>query len=146
MKALAILQPWAWAIIHAGKDIENRSWPSTYRGPLLIHASKGMTNAYFGGASTTINAILDETGSGLWCPDPSDLQFGGIIGRVDMVDCVRESDSPWFFGQFGFKLTNAAVLPFRSLKGALGFFDPDSQPEPVRKVKAPIPDLFSVKR
>lgn len=24
--ALSVRQPWAWAIIHAGKDIENRSW------------------------------------------------------------------------------------------------------------------------
>ena len=26
MKALSIRQPWAWAILHAGKDIENRDW------------------------------------------------------------------------------------------------------------------------
>lgn len=25
--ALSIRQPWAWAILCAGKDIENRSWP-----------------------------------------------------------------------------------------------------------------------
>lgn len=24
--ALSIRQPWAWAILHAGKDIENRDW------------------------------------------------------------------------------------------------------------------------
>ena len=40
MKALSIRQPWAWAIIHAGKDVENRPWGTRYRGPLLIHASK----------------------------------------------------------------------------------------------------------
>ena len=33
MKCLSIRQPWAWAIIHAGKDIENRCWPTSYRGP-----------------------------------------------------------------------------------------------------------------
>jgi len=26
MKAITIKQPWAWAIVFAGKDIENRSW------------------------------------------------------------------------------------------------------------------------
>jgi hypothetical protein len=41
--ALSIRQPWAWLILHAGKDIENRDWPTKYRGPFLIHASKGMT-------------------------------------------------------------------------------------------------------
>ena len=40
MKALSVRQPWAWAIIHAGKDVENRTWGTRYHGPLLIHASK----------------------------------------------------------------------------------------------------------
>jgi ASCH domain len=35
---LTVRQPWAWAIIHGGKDVENRSWRTKYRGPLLIHA------------------------------------------------------------------------------------------------------------
>ena len=35
MKALTVQQPWAWAIIHAGKTVENRTqrWWS-YRGPI----------------------------------------------------------------------------------------------------------------
>lgn len=40
MLALTIRQPWAWAICHAGKRIENRSWTTSYRGQLAIHASK----------------------------------------------------------------------------------------------------------
>ncbi|KQR02500.1 hypothetical protein ASF72_10730 [Arthrobacter sp. Leaf141] len=36
--ALTIRNPWAWAIINGGKDIENRSWHTSYRGPLYIHA------------------------------------------------------------------------------------------------------------
>jgi hypothetical protein len=43
MKALSIRQPWAWLILHAGKDIENRDWPTRFRGRFLIHAAKGMT-------------------------------------------------------------------------------------------------------
>ena len=38
MPALSIRQPWAWAILHAGKDIENRSWRTAFRGEVLIHA------------------------------------------------------------------------------------------------------------
>jgi hypothetical protein len=26
MKALSIKQPWVWAILNVGKDIENRTW------------------------------------------------------------------------------------------------------------------------
>ena len=40
MKALTVLQPWAWALIHGPKRIENRSWATYYRGPLVIHAGK----------------------------------------------------------------------------------------------------------
>ncbi|RCJ19276.1 hypothetical protein A6770_31970 [Nostoc minutum NIES-26] len=43
MKALSVRQPWAWAIIYASKDIENRGWPIYYRGDILIHAAKGCT-------------------------------------------------------------------------------------------------------
>jgi hypothetical protein len=40
VKALTIRQPWAWATIYGGKDVENRRWRTAYRGPLLIHAGK----------------------------------------------------------------------------------------------------------
>ena len=43
MKALSIRQPWAWLILHGGKDIENRDWATRFRGRVLIHASKGVT-------------------------------------------------------------------------------------------------------
>ena len=41
MKALTISQPFASLIADGSKWIENRTWPTTYRGPLLIHAGKG---------------------------------------------------------------------------------------------------------
>jgi hypothetical protein len=43
IKAISIRQPWAWAIVTGEKDVENRSshFPQRYRGPVLIHASKG---------------------------------------------------------------------------------------------------------
>jgi hypothetical protein len=46
--ALAVRQPWTWAIIHAGKDLENRDWRRWikdwwFRGRVAILASKGMT-------------------------------------------------------------------------------------------------------
>src|ERR1051326_1498970 len=40
VKALSVRQPWAWLIIYGGKDIENRDWPTSHRGPTLIHAGK----------------------------------------------------------------------------------------------------------
>ncbi len=41
MKALTISQPFASMIADGEKWIENRTWPTVYRGPLAIHAGKG---------------------------------------------------------------------------------------------------------
>ncbi len=51
-KALSVRQPWAWAIIYGGKDIENRTAVSVRKGTMepkeiCIHASKGMTPTHF---------------------------------------------------------------------------------------------------
>ena len=40
LPCLSLRQPWASALFLLGKDVENRTWFTTYRGPLLIHASK----------------------------------------------------------------------------------------------------------
>jgi hypothetical protein len=43
MRALTVRQPWAWAIIHGGKDVENRSWTNRYAtGLIAIHAGVGL--------------------------------------------------------------------------------------------------------
>jgi hypothetical protein len=38
--ALSIRQPWAHAVLHLGKDVENRDWryPPTHRGAVIVHA------------------------------------------------------------------------------------------------------------
>ena len=41
MKCLTVTQPWASLIAIGAKRIESRSWSTSYRGPLAIHAAKG---------------------------------------------------------------------------------------------------------
>ena len=41
MKAITISQPYASLIASGEKWVENRTWPTKYRGPLAIHAGKG---------------------------------------------------------------------------------------------------------
>lgn len=41
MKALSLTQPWASLIAIGAKCVETRSWASSYRGPIAIHAAKG---------------------------------------------------------------------------------------------------------
>jgi hypothetical protein len=128
MKALSIRQPWAWAIIHAGKDIENRNWSTSYRGPILIHAAKGMTLAEYDGFMAFVAERFPGKRLPLHFPLPEEMERGGIVGKARIGNCVSSSPSPWFFGPYGFVLADAEPLPFRPLKGALGFFDVPEAP------------------
>lgn len=120
MKALSIRQPWAWLILHAGKDIENRDWPTRFRGRILVHAGKGMTRDEYENATGPLWARGGRT---IDLPEFGALVRGGIVGSVEIVDCVTASDSPWFNGHFGFVLRNPLVLPFTPWRGQLGFFE-----------------------
>lgn len=119
MKALSIRQPWAWLILNAGKDVENRDWPTRFRGRFLIHASKGMTRDEYEDADSLLAVVRPA----IELPPFEALERGGIVGTAMLVGCVTESPSPWFFGKHGFELRDAMPLPFRPYKGALGFFE-----------------------
>lgn len=124
LPALSIRQPWPWAIIHAGKDVENRDWRTRFRGRFLIHAAKGMTRREYEACLEFCHDISDEVvfPAGLTMPAYEDLERGGIVGIAEIVDCVDFSESMWFFGWYGFVLRNARPLPFHPCKGRLGFF------------------------
>jgi hypothetical protein len=123
MLALSIRQPWAWLILHAGKDVENRNWPTRVRGRVLVHAAKGMTRDEWADAWTFAHgsgASVKAIEAGL---RRDTILRGGVVGTVEIVGCVSESDSRWFVGDYGFVLSNPRPLPFVPWKGALGFFD-----------------------
>ena len=120
MKAISIRQPWAWLIINAGKDIENRSWPTRFRGRVMVHAAQGMTRQEYVDVE---QFLATQHGGRILLPPADELARGGILGSVEIVDCVSESSSPWFFGPYGFVLRNPAPLPFAPLRGRLGFFE-----------------------
>lgn len=117
MKCLSIYQPWAWAILHAGKDIENRGRPTSYRGPLLIHAAKSR-NSYDGFTPRTW-----ENEFGCVLPAWDDLAKGVIIGVVDLVGCfhfdpnVPNVYAKWSEGPYCWILSNprpfVEVVPYR---------------------------------
>jgi hypothetical protein len=125
MKAISIRGPWWWMILNIGKTIENRDWPTSQRGRVLIHASKGMTrDEYYSAADFAMAAVSNEyRGRGIVMPSWRQMPRGGIVGSVEIVDCVLESDNPWFMGRYGFVLRDPVVLPFREFRGQLGFFD-----------------------
>lgn len=132
MRTLSIRQPWAALIVAGIKDIENRSWSTSYRGPILIHAGK---------AKPSPELLLEiEDEHEIKIPR---MEFGGIIGTAEIVDCVTHSKSPWFIkGGFGFVLRNAKRIPFIPCRGQLGFFD--LSPDEIKtQENGPELDLFS---
>lgn len=78
MRALTVQQPWAWAIVHGGKDVENRVQAWTYRGPLAIHA--GLAKPEKDNLASVAHRVAHGT------EVPTELKFGAIIGIVDLVD------------------------------------------------------------
>jgi hypothetical protein len=129
VKVLSIRQPWAWLIVNGHKDVENRTWRTTLRGPILIHASTAKDGLEYSWASARVARI-----SPVELPAHRDAERGGIVGVADLVDCrrrnlnaPRDEVSPWHEeGCFGFYLAHAAPLPFHPCKGRLGFFQIDT--------------------
>jgi hypothetical protein len=133
MRVISIRQPWAWLIFN-GKRIENRTWETTHRGPILIHAGSRPDPDFKG-------ALAYARERGVEVP-VGELEYGGIVGQARVVNCVRKSDSPWFMGPIGWELADAMVLPFVAMPGKLGLFDPPDnvlkalglKPRPVNSV------------
>lgn len=88
MKALTVQQPWAWAIIHGGKDVENRTQAWTYRGPLAIHAGNRISDR----GIQTVPSIIGAESLLLGADLAREVMLaesqvrGAIIGLVDLVD------------------------------------------------------------
>lgn len=141
--ALSLRQPWAHAVIHGGKRIENRvRWStSRFRGPLLIHAAKGVTEDEYDDA--VIFAGLRGLPWAQTVPEWKQLQRGGIVGVCNVVGIMRQDrlnprlgmieigngrrkptddETRWWMGGFALVLEDVRPLPFTTCKGALGFF------------------------
>jgi hypothetical protein len=86
MKALTMNPPlWAWLIIHGPKRIENRTWRTAYRGPLVIHAGSNRT-----GEADVI----------AWCHHhgievPKLIPAGVALGTIEVCDCVPYDSFAW---------------------------------------------------
>ena len=89
MKALTIWQPWASLFVIDAKLYETRSWATTYRGPIAIHAAKRPVRR-------TIDALaagnawdtLERFESLFHGPGALDqLSTGAIVGTAILTRC-----------------------------------------------------------
>lgn len=133
MRVLTVRQPWAWAIIQGGKNVENRSRnvAGSYRGPVAIHA--GLTP--------------DTTAQIKWprcelVPQEAWKVRGAVIGVVDLLEVhdARWCCEPW--GQWpGEHLVVANPRPLRNpvpAKGRLGLWTPG--PELLERINTELED------
>lgn len=108
-KALTVKQPWAWAIVRGGKDVENRSQRTKHRGRIFIHSSAahGPKDTRPGQADPNVRAawinaglptkLMDVSESGPvreWAdvPDQNLLDYGQVIGSAVVVGCHHADD------------------------------------------------------
>lgn len=136
---LSVRQPFAWAIVHGHKELENRTWLAGFRGRLLIHA--GQT---WGRQEKQDLAMLRVRFPEIAFPEKFDL--GGIVGEVMMRGMIRPGegwetgpdfptgtethegqpiDARWWTGGIAFVFRQAKVLPFIPMRGTTGFFPVD---------------------
>lgn len=78
LKALSIHGPWAWAILAGHKRVENRSWNTSYRGRLAIHAGRSRDS------DERATALFRSLGIDY----PDEFPRGAILGTVDLLDVL----------------------------------------------------------
>ena len=85
MKALSIRQPWAWLILNAGKDVENRGSRWVYRGPVLIHVGASLTKDEYRAWRTAGESMRSDPEPRAKVPEYSELKRGGFVGIVQVL-------------------------------------------------------------
>ena len=89
MKTLTLTQPWATLVIYGFKKYETRSWATSYRGPLAIHAAKGLADM----TEAAFLALCEEEpfrSALLRCgyEDPAKLPRGAVLGQCELTNCL----------------------------------------------------------
>ena len=103
------------AHVNGYKDVENRTWRTSCRGRIYIHAGKLFSEHDW--IDTEAERYIKAEGT-------ERRVYGAIIGEVTIANCVTESDSPWFEGPIGWVLRDPVAyetpIPYR---GRLGLFE-----------------------
>lgn len=128
-KALSFKQPFAWLIANGYLLVDDRTWNSDYRGPILIHASKGLYKEYY-------DYLVDHTDLPL--PPKDKMEFGGVVGIANLIGCYRANQLPQSLTHeqrssydslppnvYGFLFDQAQALPLMPCRGKLKIFEID---------------------
>ena len=134
-----MLQPWAWALIHGGKNVENRSWTTRDRGRIWIHAGMreiaGDVEGAVRLAAMTSGRSIEQAAEHY----RRHRDLGAVIGSMDLVDCLRHDaltdghplvDSPWAQGPWLWVLESPVACEPRPGPGERGLWTLPRPPAP----------------
>lgn len=138
MKALTLRHPWAFAIAHWNKRIENRTWsppPSLLGQRFAIHGGKppGKADGYRLDSARVFGHLYNTYGHPKGFDEETTYrelmhialnEMSGIVATAIVNHTVRTSDDPWFDGSgYGWVLQDVIVLPDPiQCKGAQGLW------------------------
>lgn len=90
MKAITLWQPWASLLACGAKKYETRSWATSYRGPIAIHAAQKDIHTIMislpHNTQTAMYASLYK-GFGIKSGALKQMPFGCIIATAELVNC-----------------------------------------------------------
>lgn len=116
MKALSLWQPWASLVVLGLKQYETRSWQTSYRGTLVIHAAKTWDEQQFE-QWNRFEIRLDHTFA---------VPRGVALGTVELIGCFQTTPllglevplgshehifGNWSPGRYAWKLANPIQFP-----------------------------------
>ncbi len=123
MRVLTLTQPWASLVAIGAKRFETRSWGTSFRGRLAIHAATGFP-AWARRTCLENEYILDTlVEQGLDVPD---LPLGQIITVCHLVSAVPVEKSPWVISE-----REAAFGDYRAGRFVWYLDDVRQLPEPI---------------
>jgi hypothetical protein len=135
MKALTLTQPWATLVAIGAKQVETRSWRTTYRGPIAIHAAKTFPRQARNLCCTEPFAFALQRARLLGQPAPAD-SVGMVLCICDLWACKPTEDiapvlgayerafGDYNVGRYAWGLRIIRVLPQPvPAKGALGLWE-----------------------
>ena len=142
IRALSLWQPWASLIAAGAKQIETRSWSTTYRGAIAIHAAKRWTPEQNDlGQQEPFRGCLREAGFATW----TDIPLGCVVGTADLIDVLptelivaglseqEKAFGNYESGRYGWVMANIRALPKPiPVRGRQGLWTLELEIEPER--------------
>lgn len=125
MRALSLTQPWASLVAMGAKQVETRSWSTTFRGGLVIHAAKGFP--------PWAKDLCATAPFSQFVPDASALPLGAIVAvcyvasveqtELTVVDEQERAFGDYAPGRWAWRLSRIRALPEPiPCRGALGLW------------------------